>query len=154
MRKPLYLIAILLLPAFAADVEERSTESKTFTNAQLLMVDTVNGSIEATGYNGSELRVEVSERIEAETQGRLEAAKREVKLDMSQSGDMVKLYVDGPFRCHCGHDCCGDGEHHPGYQVYYDFKLQVPSAMRVDLYTVNHGHITVSGIRETSTSTT
>jgi hypothetical protein len=140
------ILAALLLPVLAYGVEERSTESKTFTNAQLLLVDTVNGSIEATGYAGSELKVEVSKRIEAETPGRLQAAKQEVKLDMKQSGDMVKLYVDGPFRCHCDHDCCGDRDHHPGYQVYYDFKLQVPAAMRVDLYTVNNGHILVRGI--------
>jgi hypothetical protein len=146
----LYVAAILLLPAFGSDVEERSTETKSFSNAQLLLVDTINGSIEATGYNGSELKVEVSKRIEAETPGRMEAAKREVKLDMTQSGDMVKLYVDGPFRCQCHGDCCDNGccsgERHPGYQVYYDFKLQVPSAMRVDLYTVNNGHITVRNI--------
>jgi DUF4097 and DUF4098 domain-containing protein YvlB len=144
--KALCLAVVLSIAAFASDVQERSTETKTFSNSQLLLVDTINGSIEATGYSGSELKVEVSKRIEAETPGRLEAAKREVKLDMTQSGDMVKLYVDGPFRCHCGGDCCGGGEHHPGYQVYYDFKLQVPSAMRVDLYTVNDGHITVRGI--------
>lgn len=146
MTKTVYLAALLTLPAVAADIEERSTETKTFTNAQLLMVDNINGSIDATGYSGSELKVEVSKRIEAETPGRLEAAKREVKLDIAQDGDMVKLYVDGPFRCHCGGDCCGGGEHHPGYQVHYDFKLQVPSAMRVDLYTVNSGHIAVHGI--------
>ncbi len=143
--RALCVALMILLPAFASDLEERTTESKSFTNAQLVMVDDVNGSIEATGYGGSELKVEVSKRIEAETPGRMEAAKREVKLDMTQSGDMVKLYVDGPFRCHCGGDCC-NGEHHPGYQVYYDFKLQVPSGMRVDLYTVNNGHITVHGI--------
>jgi hypothetical protein len=143
--RALYVALVLLLPALASDLEERSTESKTFTNAQLVVVDNVNGSIEATGYNGTELKVEVSKRIEAETPGRMEAAKREVKLDMTQSGDTVKLYVDGPFRCRCGGDCCG-GEHHPGYQVYYDFKLQVPSTMRVDLYTVNSGHIKVQAI--------
>ncbi len=141
----IWLAAVLLVPTLAYGVEERSTESKTFSNAQLLVVDTVNGSIEATGYSGSEIKVEVSKRIEAETPGRLEAAKQAVKLEMTQSGDMVKLYVDGPFRCHCGGDCC-QGEHHPGYQVYYDFKVQVPAAIRVDLYTVNSGHILVRGM--------
>ena len=136
-------LALAAVPALA-DVEDRSSETRTFPNASLVIVDNVNGSIEATGYGGSEVQVQIAKRIEAETPERLEAAKREVKLDV-QSGETLKLYVDGPFRCHC-RDGCDNCSGHQGYSVYYDFKLQIPAAARVDMYTVNHGHITLRGM--------
>ena len=82
--------------------------------------------------------------IDAESQERLDAAKREVKLDISQSGGTLKLFVDGPFRCQCGDG--GSGIHdsgHRGYAVNYDFELKVPVATALHLATVNHGEIRV-----------
>lgn len=133
----LFLAALILVPVYA-DVEDRSTDSRTFPNAQLLILDNVNGSIEATGYNGNDIRMEVSKRISAESQERLEAARREVKLEVQQSGDTLKLYVDGPFR--------NNNWQHQGYSVQYDFKLQVPRNARLDLYTVNHGQVAVHDV--------
>ena len=141
--KMLILAAVVWLPLFA-DVEDRSTETRAFEGGRLVMVDNVNGSIEVAGSDGNEVRVEVSKRIQAETPERLEAARREVKLDMEQSGDTVKLYVDGPFRCQCGDRSLRS--QHEGYSVVYDFKVTAPRSARVDLYTVNHGHIIVRGI--------
>lgn len=140
------LLAVLLLclPAFGG-VEDRSAETRSFPGGRLVILDNVNGSIEATAYNGNDVRVEISKRIEAETPERLEAAKREVKLDIQQSGETVKLFVDGPFRCHCGDGASTNWSHHEGYTVQYDFKLRVPASARLDLYTVNHGDIAVTG---------
>lgn len=133
-------LALLLVGGlWAADVEDRSTESKTFANVHLVILDNVNGSIEVTGSTGNDVRMEVAKHIKAESAERLEAARKEVKLDEQQSGDTLKLYVDGPFR----------GEHsrrHEGYEVTYDFKLRVPASARVDLYTVNHGQVVVRGV--------
>jgi hypothetical protein len=140
----LLLLTVMLVPALA-DVEDRSSDTKTFPGGRLVILDNVNGSIEAIGYEGNDVRLEVSKHIQAESAERLDAAKREVKLDMQQSGDTVKLYVDGPFRCN-GNNGCGGGWRHEGYSVQYDFKLRVPSAGRVDLYTVNHGDVIVRGI--------
>ncbi len=142
--KSLLVFVLVLSPAFG-DVEDRSTEAKTFSGAGLVIVDNVNGSIDVTGQPGNSVKVEVKKRIVAETAERLEAAKREVKLDMEQTGDTVKVYVDGPFRCDCSDSRSGRRQH-SGYQVFYDFKLTVPAAARIDLYTVNHGTIVVNGV--------
>ena len=135
----------LILAAFTAygDVEQKSAEHRSFAGAKKLILDNVIGSIEADGYSGSELQVEVTKTLNAESPERAEAARRDVKLDMSQSGDVVRIFVDGPFRCHCddGHSVNYRGRRHDGYEVTYDFKLKVPFGMLLDLRTVTHGGI-------------
>jgi DUF4097 and DUF4098 domain-containing protein YvlB len=143
LRQILWLSLVALVPLYA-DVEDRSTETRVFPVANLVIVDNVNGSIEVTGHAGAEVQIEVVKRIQAETPERLDAAKREVKLDMVQSGDTVKLFVDGPFRCPCVDR--STRSFHQGYHVTYDFKLRVPQRARVDLYTVNRGQIVVRGM--------
>lgn len=137
--KPL-ILTLLLASACFADLDDRTTEKRSFPGGRLVIVDNVFGSIDAQAYNGNTVEVEVRRHIRAESAERLEAAKREVKVDMTQSGDTVKLYVDGPFR----------HEHqsgHNAYQVTYDFVLRVPAAARVDLYTVNGGSIKAHGVQ-------
>jgi hypothetical protein len=71
------------------------------------------------------------------------AARRDVKLDISQDANTVRFYVDGPFRCRDG------GVHidrDPGYEVKYDFELQVPHDTAIDLKTVNDGEIAVEDV--------
>ncbi len=133
------------LPAMA-EVEERASESRAFSNAKLLIVDNVWGSIDVTGYSGNEVQVEVAKRIRGESQERVEAARREIRLDMSQSGDTVKLYVDGPFRCHCQDGGFSSDRGHAGYEVTYDFHIRAPRQARIDLYTVNRGQIRVQDV--------
>jgi hypothetical protein len=148
-RISLWSAAFLLAVAPAAkpaDIEERTTESKAFGAAKLLIVDNVWGSIDVSGGDAGAVQVDVSKRIRAESPERLEAAKREVRLDMSQSGDTVKLYVDGPFRCDCSGGRSVRMRGHSGYQVDYDFRIRAPRDARVDLYTVNGGRITVTNI--------
>ncbi len=137
-------LAMGVLLAVSADMEDRSVETKTFPGVRLVIVDNVNGFIEVTGEPGNDVRMEVTKRIQAESAERMEAAKREVKLDQQQSGDTLKLYVDGPFRCNC--DDCSHNRGHQGYTVTYDFKLRVPTGARIDLYTVNHGGIVVRNV--------
>jgi hypothetical protein len=140
-------LCIITASPLVADVEERASESKTFSGAKLLIVDNVWGSIEVAGYGGNDVQVEVAKRIRGETQERADAAKREIRLDMTQSGDTVKLYVDGPFRCHCADsDRSVSMRGHSGYEVNYDFRIRVPREARVDLYTVNGGRIDVQDV--------
>jgi DUF4097 and DUF4098 domain-containing protein YvlB len=130
--------------AFAFDVQEKETIRQTFPAATRLELDNVDGSVHVTGYNGSEVVMEAEKTIDAESQDRLEAAKHDVKLDVSESGGEVKLFVDGPFRCHCGDGGSGIRDHrHLGYRVKYDFELKVPASAILRLATVNGGHIRV-----------
>jgi hypothetical protein len=142
------LIAILLAATAAVygDVEEKSTQQRSFTGAQKLILDDVLGSVDVTGYNGRDLQVEVTKTVKAESPERAEVAKREVTLDMNQSAGVVRVFVDGPFRCHCDDNRSVNyrGERHDGYQVTYDFRIKAPFGTFLDLRTVTHGGITLN----------
>jgi hypothetical protein len=138
---------LILMAAVAlayGDQEAKETIRQTLPAAARLEVDNVQGYIHVSGYNGSEIQVVAEKTIEAESAERLEAAKQEVKLDVSRSGDALILFVDGPFRCHCEDNRWGTRDHgHRGYRVTFDFEIKVPVATILRLGTVNHGDIHV-----------
>ncbi len=145
--KTILLLAGTLSLAYGVDLQERETIRQTFPAAARIEVDNVNGRIHVTGYNGNEIRMTAEKTIRAESEDRLGAAKREVTLDTHRSGDTLAIYVDGPFRCHCGdggHGVHDNGQH--GYTVTYDFDLQVPAATLLRLATINHGDIQIENI--------
>jgi len=135
------------LPLMAAEVVENETIQKTFpvsgSGPRKVVVDNVNGSIQVTGYSGSEVRLVAHKTLRADSPQAAERGRREVTLDISQDGTAVRFYVDGPFRC-------GDGGVHidrdPGYQVKYDFELQVPRDTETNLKTINDGQITMANV--------
>ena len=145
----LHFMGLLLAcwPLMAAEVEENETIQKTYPLAgaapRKVIVDNVDGSIRVTGYSGSEVRLTAHKRLRADSAAAAEEARRDVKLDISQDANTVRFYVDGPFRCRDG------GVHihrDPGYQVKYDFELQVPQDSGADLKTINDGEIVVSNL--------
>src|SRR5712671_2921619 len=69
-----------------------------------LEIDNVWGSIEVVGTASDHAQLTVNKSIRAESKGKIEQAKKDVTLDITQQGDALKLYVNGPFRCNC-HDC-------------------------------------------------
>ena len=152
MQKRLTIAGLLLLclpPLMvdAAEVEQNEIIQKTYPLSgaapNKIVVDNVNGSIHVTGYAGSEVRLVAHKRLRAESSEAAEQARRDVKLDISQDANTVRFYVDGPFRCRDG------GVHidrDPGYEVKYDFDLQVPNDTAIDLKTVNDGEINVEDV--------
>jgi hypothetical protein len=142
MKTILLLIGTLSLAY--ADEQAKETIRQTLPAAARLEVDNVHGYIHVTGYDGSEIQMVAEKTIEAESAERLEAAKREVKLDVTRAGDTVTFYVDGPFRCHCDDNRSGVHENgHRGYHVVYDFEIKVPAATFLRLSTVNRGDVRV-----------
>ena len=141
------LLACLPLMASPAEVEQNETIQKTYSLSgsapKKVIVDNVNGSILVTGYAGNEVRLVAHKRLRADSPETAEQARRDVKLDISQDANTVRFYVDGPFRCR-------DGGIHvdrdPGYEVKYDFELQVPHDTAIDLKTVNDGEIKVGDV--------
>jgi hypothetical protein len=132
--KPLAFMTLILLPALAWGqrdeknwkFENRETIRRSFdvssaSNARKLLVDNMNGFIHVNGYAGKEVQVSVEKHIRAESNEALAEAQRDVKLDMSQQGNFVRLYADGPFRNH------SRGDRYYGYHVDFDFEIQVPS---------------------------
>ena len=132
-------------------VSEQQTIRKSFSltaaaGKNTLLVDNVWGSIEVVGTSGNQIQLVVNQDIRAETKDRLEAAKKEVTLDISQTDNSVRLFVNGPFRCNCN-DCGGVNFHEdPGYRVRMDFELQVPNNIDLTLKTVNEGLISVQHV--------
>src|SRR5438270_13381057 len=84
-------------------IDEKESIHKTFSVAggsggKKLLVDNIHGYVHVTGYSGSDVRVNVEQHIYADSKEAVAEAKRDVKLDMSQQGNFVRLYEDGPFR--------------------------------------------------------
>ncbi len=128
-------------------LKEQETIRKTFTLSaahKILELDNMQGSIEVVATNADQVQMVVNKTLRAESKERMEAAKKEVKLDITEQPDLLKLYVDGPFRCHCNDGCDGwHGDH--GYSVKMDFQLQVPRNLDLKLKTVNAGKVFVRG---------
>ena len=127
-------------------IDEKDTIRKTFnvtsgSGGKKLLVDNIHGSIHVNGYNGSEVRVNVEQHILADTKEAVAEARRDVKLDMSQQGNYVRLYTDGPFRNQNGTNYRGDDYY--GYRVVYDFEIEVPADTELIIKGINHGGIVV-----------
>lgn len=139
--KTLIIVSALALSAglVRADVEDQNITQRTFQMAsgpRKLIVDNVNGRVDVTGYNGSTVEVTVREHWRADSSDKLAEAKRDIKLDMTEEGSTVKLYVDGPFRCRDG---CVHTHGRTGYDFTFDFTVRVPQDAELDLRTVNGG---------------
>lgn len=133
-------------------LHEEETIRKSFTlsaGTRTLDVDNVTGFIEVVGGQSDQVQLVVNKTIRAESKERMEAAKKEVTLDVTEQPDLVKLYVNGPFRCNCNCDCgndCSGWHGDRGYSVKMDFQLQVPRNIALKLKTVNSGHINVRDV--------
>ena len=129
-------------------VEAQETIQKSFSMAGVqhrsLEIDNVWGSIEVVGTDSDQARLTVSKSIRAESKDKLEQARKEVALDISEQEGFLKFYVNGPFRCHCD-DGCGHREF-DGYIVKMDFQIQVPHDVDIRLKTVNEGRVVVRDI--------
>jgi hypothetical protein len=123
---------------------EKSFAMPASAGRRTLEIDNVWGSIEVVGSASDQAHVTVNKSIRAESKGKIEQAKKEVTLDVTQQADALKLYVNGPFRCNC-HDC-GRSRDDDGYVVKMDFQVQVPRDVDIKIKTVNEGHVSVRDI--------
>jgi hypothetical protein len=135
---------------------ERIQRSLTFTGAgpHRLDIDNVFGSIQVAAHDGPNVELNVTRTLAAATQERLEAARKEVTLDVKEEPSQISLYVDGPFRdCDCNRDRDENGRRRRDgsrwrdrrYEVRYDFVLKVPRRVGLTLSTVNRGDIKIEG---------
>lgn len=123
------LILILSFAALAfADVVDKSSEHKSFAGVHELIIDNVNGFIEVTGTSETgTVELDVAKTLKARSQDRLALAKKEVKLDVTQEGGLLRLRVEGRFRDHG----------HVGYEASFDFKVRVPRDIHFEIDNVN-----------------
>jgi hypothetical protein len=144
------LIAFAILPALAAGsdssswkVEDHETIQRTFqmaagANPKRLTVDNLDGFIHVNAYSGSEIRVSVERSTTADSREALAEARHDVKLEMSQQGNSVRLYADTPSR---HNNCCGCCRN---YRVRFDYEIQVPKEVELELKNLNR-EIQVTG---------
>src|SRR6266704_2727744 len=129
-------------------VQEQETVQKSFSMAgaqhRSLEIDNVWGSIEVVGTNSDQVQLTVKKSVRAESKDKVEQARKEVTLDITEQAGSLKLYVNGPFRCNCN-DGCGHREFE-GYVVKMDFQLQVPRDIDIKVKTVNEGRVLVRDI--------
>src|SRR6185437_5257340 len=111
-------------------------------------VDNVWGAIHVSGADSAQVEFVARKTIRAETKEKLEQAKKEVTLEITQPANGVSLYVNGPFRCQC--QCCDNGcgstRERQGYIVKYDFDIKVPRDVDLTVRTVNDGDVTVQNV--------
>jgi hypothetical protein len=126
--------------------EEKIQKSFTLPAAgqKSLEIDNVWGSIEVVADTTDKVEMTVVRTNRAESKEKLERAKKEVALDVTQEQGVLKLYVNGPFRCQC--DDCRHSRDDDGYRVKMDFKVHVPRDMDIKVKTVNEGRVVVRNI--------
>src|SRR5437763_15654572 len=134
--KRLAVVLMLLIPALAVAQRHRNSQpwqyedkediqrSFSFTGAdpRKLLVDNISGFVHVTGYSGAQAQVSVTKHIGADSTEAMTEAKRDVKLDMSQQGNFVRLYVDGPFRNSNGNGVNYRGDDYYGYRAPFDYE--------------------------------
>jgi hypothetical protein len=127
-------------------LDEKEAIRRTFdvaagSGARKLLVDNIHGFVHVTGTSGSQVQVSIEKHIYADSTEAMAEAKRDVKMDLSQQGNFVRCYADGPFRTSDGtHD---RGERYYGYRVVFDLDVQVPYDTELVLKAVNRGDILV-----------
>src|SRR5262245_44888810 len=130
MKKPLLPLAALLLAGAVCMVngqrwlstEEHETIRKTLafssgSGMKILEVDNVQGSIRVTGYDGRDVEMVATKTIRAQSQNRLEAAKREVDLDIADKADAISVFVDQPGHERSTRNSSGSRWSNRGYEV-------------------------------------
>ncbi len=95
--------------------------------AKRLLVDNQRGYIHVTGASGSQIRVTIHKEVRGRTQSALADGKREARLDISQQGNYVRFYDDGPSRNH------DRGDDYYGYRVNYDYDVEVPAGTELNI---------------------
>jgi hypothetical protein len=110
-----------------------------------LFIDNIFGGINVRAADVASVELSVRKTIKTTTQDRIAKAKTEVDLKITQKGNTVDLFVDGPFRDE-ERKRRGTRWNDPGYIVVYEFTVKVPHRTRLGLKTVTEGDIAVHGV--------
>ena len=122
----LAILALNLTALAFAQLEDKSTEHRSYSGVMQLEIDNINGFVEVTGGNGNTVEADVARTLRADSRDGLERARKDVRLEISQSSGLLRMKVDRPLQ-----DSWRD------YQINYDFTVRVPRKIRLDLHSVN-----------------
>lgn len=136
--------------------KELDFEKKTSQNT--VLVSNINGNVQVVGYEGNTVIVEVTKKINAKTQQRLEAGKTEIQLGIIDRADTLIFYTIGTCnkfgkidkrkrnfntRQGWGYHWEGSEECNLPYDYTLNFKIKVPHSINLMISTVNDGDVTV-----------
>lgn len=133
---------------YRVQAKETIQETLAFADASRereIRVDNIFGSITVAGTEERDVQLVAHQTIKARNQEKITQAREEVRLDISRDGGLIDIYVDGPFRT-CDREGKHLRRHDPGYEVHYDFELQVPRKTMLLLKTVTGGDIRVEAV--------
>jgi DUF4097 and DUF4098 domain-containing protein YvlB len=125
---------------------KRTLEFSPGNGTKVFEVDNVNGSIRVIGYDGRNVEMTAVKTISAASEDKVETAKREVKLDITDNADTIEIYVDQPGHEHSKTSSSHSHWTNHWYEVSFDFDIRVPRATTLHLWTVNDGEIDVRSI--------
>ena len=149
--KILALVLWMVACSMAGSFKQEETIQKEFPISKpdadfTLIVDNVWGAIHLKGTSGNTVKAVIHKKIQARSENQFQLAVQEVALDISEEKNLLEFFVDGPFRDrHNGRD--HDGWHERKYKVIYQFDLEVPRDLSIEIKTVNDGDITIEDIR-------
>ncbi|MDX2150184.1 MAG: hypothetical protein SFV54_05580 [Bryobacteraceae bacterium] len=148
MKRFVTIVAVLGCAVAAEAATKRDTITRSFTTAgsagRQLEIDNIFGSIEVVGHSGQTIEMVAEQKTSAPNDAKLAEALRDVRLDITQAGNAVKVVVDGPFRQPNGRVNWSSDRY--DYEVHFDFTLKVPMETALKLKTVNSGFVRVTNV--------
>jgi hypothetical protein len=119
------------------------------TGDRTLDVRTIDGSIRVIGADRADVQLYVHRVVRAETDDDLDAADREVTLDIIDGAGRIEAVVRAKDSEVCGEESqnWSSGRRRPHYVVTYDFAIEVPRDTRLRLCTINGREILIEGTR-------
>jgi len=142
-------VCALLVAAAAVPVEEKETVRKQFPpmtpgKPMSLLIDNIWGGITVSASARPDIEVVVTKRLIAPSEAMAREFAEKVKLDISQTENHVRLYVDAPFRERDRGFGFDDWDMKDS-RLVCDYQVSVPAGTRLELKTVMDGDISVTG---------
>jgi len=171
MKKIFVIMCALMLTGqlFAQTHSEQISKSLKFeklSDANAVIVANINGNVRVEGYDGSEVKVEVTKSVSAKTQERFEKGKQQIQLGVMDLADTLILYVEGTgasfgktkgrgnnrSRGDYGYDwCCNNCNNGCDCRQEFDYKMdfvvKVPQNVHVAVSTINEGNVAISKVK-------
>jgi hypothetical protein len=136
-------------------LHQETTLAKTFTltaaaGRRTVEIENFNGRIAVHGggaaaAGGGTVTVTVRQSWSADAAAKIVEAQRAVRMEASQPGGGLRLYVNGPFRSHDG-GIDFHGWKSVGYEARFDFDVEVPAGVDVVAKTVQGGDVVAADL--------
>ena len=153
------LSCFVFITVYSQKFEETVTRKIEFEKkdpANVLMIANINGEVKVEGYQGNEILLEMKKSITAKTEGRLQAAKEELSLGVSDRYDTIIVYIKGPCGNFNNYRKGGSKRKNSWgynwnnceytYDFTFDMTLKVPKDQKLYVSTVNDGDIEISNV--------